>query len=513
MKQVERVLDAAVSRLAEVTHDLSDADLEQPYRWRAHREGVRFALLGTYHELRDLTVTLAGERADQGPPLTRAQRTLAPYHVAYRDLQAVLLGVEDDVYDQSPGPGQWSLRGVLRHIVAAERVFFTLVHYGLARQREGLGPSHLPEGHVEQVMGASDEFEAVVDEGSPQDLWTYYERLHRRALAEFSDIGEKELDGPSLWWEGQELSLQYRLHRFDAHLRQHTIQAVKALAAVGRPVTEARQLLRDVYKALAGVESAHIGAPGLGAGRREALAQKIVERARSVAAALEDAWQTVRAVQQGEAETVRQLLEANPQAAGAVNGEGLPVIMEAVYRGHEEIAGMLLEAGPRPDIFAAAALGRLELVKEITGRWSGYVNEVAGDGFTPLQLACYFGREEVALWLMEHGADVDARAQNSQQIQAIHAAAANGNITLLRALLAQGVDVNARQQQGFTPLHTAADRGDVAMAQLFLSHGADLHAVDSAGRTALDLAREKKHEEMVAFLSERAGSRLEDRTS
>lgn len=510
---MERVLHAAVGRLAEVTHDLGDADLEQPYRWRAHREGVRFALLGTYHELRDLAVTLAGERADQGPPLTRAQRALAPYHTAYRDLQAVLLGVEDDVYDQSPGPGQWPLRDVLGHIVAAERVFFTLVHYGLACQREGLEPSRLPKGQVKQVMGESDNFEAVADEGSLQDLWAYYERLHRRALAEFSGISDEELPGPSLWWEGEALSLQYRLHRFDAHLRQHTVQAVKTLAAVGRPATEARQLLRDVYKVLADVESALIGAPHLGAGRREALAQTIVARADGVQTALAEARQMVRAVQQGEAGIVRQLLEADPQVAGAVNGEGLPAIMEAVYRGHEEIAAMLLEAGPRPGIFAAAALGRLDLVKEMAGQWSGYVNEVAGDGFTPLQLACYFGREEVALWLMEHGADVNARAQNAQQIQPIHAAAANGSIPLLRALLAAGVDVNARQQQGFAPLHTAADRGDVAMAQLFLSHGADPQAADSAGRTALDLAREKKHEEMVAFLSEHAGSGLEGHVS
>lgn len=508
---MESVLYEAVGRLAEVTHALGDADLEQPYQWRAHREGVRFALLGTYHELRDLAVTLAGERAAQGPPVTRAQRALVPYHAAYRELQAVLLSVDDETYDQPPGPGEWPMRDVVGHIVAAERRFFTLVHYGIECQREEQGPSRLPEGYLEQVMEPSDEFRAVVYEGTLQELLGYYEQLHRRALTEFSAIGDEELQAPSLWWEGEELSLQYRLHRFDAHLRQHTIQAVKTLAALGRRPTEAAQLLRDVYEALAGLESVLIGAPGLGAGRREALADTIAERAQGVAAALEDARQMVRAVQQGNAATVRGLLEANPRVAGAVNGDGLPVVMEALYRGQEEIARTLHEAGPRPDIFAAAALGRLDLVREMVGDWSGYVNDMARDGFTPLQLACYFGREEVALWLMEHGADVHARAQNSQQIQAIHAAAANGSTSLLRALLARGADVNARQQQAFTPLHTAADRGDVAMAEIFLSHGADVQAADSAGRTALDLAREKKHEAMVALLSEQAGSAQDDR--
>ncbi len=105
-------LTAAVAYLAESTHTLSDADLGQPYRWGAHQEGVRFALLGVLHELRTLAVHLAAERRRSGPPMTRAHHALAQYHAAYRDLEAALIGVSVEAYDKPPAPGEWPLRYV-----------------------------------------------------------------------------------------------------------------------------------------------------------------------------------------------------------------------------------------------------------------------------------------------------------------------------------------------------------------------------------------------------------------
>jgi ankyrin repeat protein len=128
------------------------------------------------------------------------------------------------------------------------------------------------------------------------------------------------------------------------------------------------------------------------------------------------------------------------------------------------------------------------------------VNEYSRDGFTPLQLACFFGHEEIALWLMDQDADVNAVAKNKQQVRPVHAAAANGNLTLLQALLARGADVNARQEGDFTPLHEAANNGHMAMAQLFLQHGADVNAKSAQGQTPLALALEKGHHDVAELL-------------
>src|SRR5512138_3856720 len=118
-------LAAAVAAFAQATAGIADADLERDYAWRYHdEEGLRFALIGAYHELRDLAATTATERAAHGPAITLAQRVLAQYHAAYRDLQAILLGVSDADASREPAPGEWPLWVVVWHIMGAEQSFF-----------------------------------------------------------------------------------------------------------------------------------------------------------------------------------------------------------------------------------------------------------------------------------------------------------------------------------------------------------------------------------------------------
>ncbi len=491
----------AVDRLAQLTHEFTDADLGQPWTWRAHEEGVRFALLGTYHELRDLAVILSQIRAKIGPAVTAAQRATAQYHAAYRELQAVLVGVDDDAYDQVPAPGEWQLRYILAHIVGAERAFFTLVHYGVRRQREEQElPVQMPEDETERVAGPrADIIEIMENQGLPE-MAAYYETLHQRALDEFVRISDAELNGPSKWWEGEEYSLQYRLHRFDAHLRQHTIQAEKTLMAIDRSPNEAIRLLRLIYQALAEVESATLGAAELGGVQRRALAGQIVERAEAVVAAVAQARQMAAAVSSGDLGHVRSLLEKDAKLVNAIDQNQLSMVLTAAYRGHQDVVAALLEAGAQLTIFDAAAVGRLDVVKQEVENWAESINEFGIDGFSPLQLACFFGHEEISLWLIDQGADVNAVAQNAFHIQPIHAAATTGNLKVLTSLLQHGADANAKQQNDFTPLHTAADKGDVAMTRLLLEYGASPDSVTEDGRTPLALAQEKGHERVAVLL-------------
>ncbi|HSM56762.1 MAG TPA: ankyrin repeat domain-containing protein [Candidatus Sulfomarinibacteraceae bacterium] len=499
-----RDLADAVHQLAETTCDFSDADLEQPWRWRAHDEGVRFALIGAYHELCDLAQSLEAERARQGPSRTLAQRALASFHAAYRDLQILLLRRDNALFDRRPAVGEWAIRAILRHTVNTQRTFFTLVHYGLARQRNGGEQSpRLPQGEVERVLGDEAEFVEIYEQGSVAQMLAYFDRLHRRTLDEFMHISDEEIRAPSVWWEGQPYGLRYRLQRMDAHLRQHTVQVEKTLQALGQPPNEARRLLRLVYRALADVESALLGVPDLGRAQREALAQRIAGYAQSAAAVTAQARALAAAVADGDGETVEALLADNPELANAVNHDLALLLMDAIYRGHEAIAHRLIDAGAWLGIFPASALGLEEKAKTLVEEWPERLNAVSRDGFTPLQLACYFGRESLALWLMEQGADINAVAQNGQRIQPIHAAAACGSVRLVRALLARGADVNARQQQDFTPLHAAAQSGNVALAETLLDHGADLMARDSTGRTPADVAREAQQAAVLALLQRR----------
>jgi hypothetical protein len=280
----EPTLAEAVEKFARATYALTEADLERDWTWGAYDEGLRYAFFRTYEELRELAATIVAERGTHGPPISAAQRALAQYQAAYRDLQALLIGLPDAELDRAPGADEWTLRTVLEHIVGAEGSFYVLVRYALERQRSGDGrPADIPEAFWEQVIGPEEPLYKAALAGPLAEIWAYYGRLNQRVIDEFASIDAQESQAPSRYWEGYDLPIQFRLHRFDAHLRQHTIQAEKALAALGRPPSEAMRLLRLIYAALADAEGAAIGAADVAAQRRLATAQAILVRAAEIA--------------------------------------------------------------------------------------------------------------------------------------------------------------------------------------------------------------------------------------
>jgi len=283
----DTTLARAVEQFAAVTQGLPDAELERAWAWGAYdSEGVRFAFFRTYEELRELAVKLAAQRSDQGPTRSEAQRILAQYHAAYRDLQAALLGIGPDEADRAPAEEQWSLRRTAAHIVGAEAGFYVVVKYALDRHRSADDrPAKIPDEVWETLLGDEASFVATL-EGPLVGIQSYHATLHERVLQEFAAISAAELDAPSMYWEGYEMSLRFRLHRFDSHLRQHTVQVDKISAGIDHSLHESKRLLRLIYAALAEVEGTTIGAWDLGAELRQAGAETISARAEEVARAL-----------------------------------------------------------------------------------------------------------------------------------------------------------------------------------------------------------------------------------
>jgi hypothetical protein len=106
-------------------------------------------------------------------------------------------------------------------------------------------------------------------------------------LEDFAGITDEELALPTMYWEGYPLPLQFRLHRFDSHCRQHIIQIEKTLVGIGRPPNEARRLLRLVFTALADVESTTIGAWDVAQEIRGSVTDTINARTEEIVAILE----------------------------------------------------------------------------------------------------------------------------------------------------------------------------------------------------------------------------------
>jgi ankyrin repeat protein len=208
------------------------------------------------------------------------------------------------------------------------------------------------------------------------------------------------------------------------------------------------------------------------------------------------------AIDAGDDDGVRELVERRPELAAARDAAGLSAVLRAAYAGKRELVEILLDANPPLDVFDAAAVGRTRGLEELLAADGEPTRSWSPDGFTPLHLAAFFGHEEAARLLLEDGADANVVARHeSLKVTPLHSAAAGAHSAIVRLLLEAGADPNARQEGGFTPLHSAAQNGDRESAEALLDSGADPAATTEAGQTAADLAAAAGHDDLGDFVT------------
>jgi len=174
----------------------------------------------------------------------------------------------------------------------------------------------------------------------------------------------------------------------------------------------------------------------------------------------------------------------------------------------------------------AAAGGSLDIVRLLL-EGGGAVERRASDGTTALMLASANGFTEIVRALLVRGADptavrggikarqiaIDNRhadvAALLEQAETLGTrmlqAAAEGNDTAVRQLLAQGAPANMRDERGATALMLAGRNGDLGMMQTLLSRGADATITDTQGQTVFGWAEPSPTtgKYVTAFLTDR----------
>lgn len=178
------------------------------------------------------------------------------------------------------------------------------------------------------------------------------------------------------------------------------------------------------------------------------------------------------AIQAGDVDAVRAILDADPSLAAARNQAGLSAVLAAQYHHQHEVLAVLLAAGPLLDAFDAAAVGDVDRLAAILDADAALVNAYAPDGFFPLALAAHFRQPAAVRLLLDRGADLGQAAANPMAVQALHAAVAGRNYDAVKMLLEAGADPNAVQHGGWTALMAAEEHGDAATAELLLQFGA-----------------------------------------
>ena len=208
----------------------------------------------------------------------------------------------------------------------------------------------------------------------------------------------------------------------------------------------------------------------------------------------------LEAVRAGDTSTVDRLLGEEPGLIGARDADGLSPITVAAYHGREEVALRLLARDPTLDVFEAATVGDLGRLAELLDGNGSLVDAWSVDGWQALMLTVFFGRLDAARLLLDRGARHDLASRNAMTVMPLHSAAAGNHADVIQLLIDRGADVDAISHGGFTALHSAAQNGDLGSVEMLLLAGADRAPRTDKGFTPADVAEQKGHSEVVARL-------------
>lgn len=163
------------------------------------------------------------------------------------------------------------------------------------------------------------------------------------------------------------------------------------------------------------------------------------------------------------------MLEQNPELAEEIREDGISACLVALYYGHKDLAEQIASAKSELTIFEAAAFGRVaELERMITAE---NICSFSPDGFQPLHLAAYFGRNEAVRLLLSARAPINEHSKNPLRVTPLHSALANQHETIVRELIVEGADVNAVSGNGLAPMQYVVESGNRPLALFLKDHG------------------------------------------
>ncbi|XP_049691669.2 E3 ubiquitin-protein ligase MIB1 isoform X1 [Helicoverpa armigera] len=192
---------------------------------------------------------------------------------------------------------------------------------------------------------------------------------------------------------------------------------------------------------------------------------------------------------------VTKVASSDGSIPGNSSGERLSALLKKLFESH-------VTGDANEELVKAAANGDATRCAEILGRTEAAHVDVNGfyGGHTALQAAAQNGHVEVIRALVEAGADVDAEDRDGDR--AAHHAAFGDEPAALRALAGAGADLSARNRRRQTPLHIAVNKGHLGVVRTLLQLAVHPSLQDSEGDTPLHDAISKKRDDMLTLLLE-----------
>ncbi|HWC05504.1 MAG TPA: DinB family protein [Methylomirabilota bacterium] len=249
--------DRIMNRWAALEEDI----LARPWSWRGKDLTAREAL---YRTLEGEQEALVATRLSARPSEPRLILSLAQR--AFGDLRGLLVGLPGGMLDAAPAAGHWAVRQTLAHMLAVERRYAVSTLH--AARRSDADPLRPPQADLDAAS-------RVDDTGTVEDVLGRLGLARRESDRLLGALPVDALTRPTDW-AGYEVDVRFRLHRFAAHLVEHTVQCEKALRALGRVEAEGRRIVRRIW-ATRGEHEALVAEGAL-----PALDAQVVERAASL---------------------------------------------------------------------------------------------------------------------------------------------------------------------------------------------------------------------------------------
>jgi ankyrin repeat protein len=138
------------------------------------------------------------------------------------------------------------------------------------------------------------------------------------------------------------------------------------------------------------------------------------------------------------------------------------------------------------DIYDLARSGTVEQMRMYLKENPLHINQISEDGASPFLLAAYRGNNDVAMLLIEKGADLSYCYTEGS---AIYALIYKNNVSILEKIIGEGVNVNDTcqfEQLGY-PIHFALSLKRYDAVVLLLKNNVDLDVKDQQGRSITQL--------------------------
>lgn len=202
------------------------------------------------------------------------------------------------------------------------------------------------------------------------------------------------------------------------------------------------------------------------------------------------------AVQSGSADAVDMLLRANADV-DTQDTTGLTALLHAAALGHLDIVKLLLAAGAESAIeddsassflYHAVKGGNLDIVNLALSDES-LALKANNDNLIPLHVAAEEGQAEVVERLLKLSTkEQQVSAKTEKQRTALHLAAKNGNLDIVKHLVAAKSGIDDVDAKGLSALYLATKKRHHEVVKHLIDEKADPHQLDSQGRNSFFLA-------------------------